>query len=79
MNCADIKIEASSINGNGQGFSGPSLAIANLPGFSTIPEFPGSNDFDGSLLFKQRCLSAVNQNKEFLIDPSTHSLLMALL
>jgi len=34
MNCADVQV-----TGGGNGFSGPKMLVANLPGFPTIPEF----------------------------------------
>ncbi|ORX84353.1 hypothetical protein K493DRAFT_360723 [Basidiobolus meristosporus CBS 931.73] len=37
MNCADLEIQGSA---NGY-ITGPKLLVANLPGYPTIPEFPG--------------------------------------
>jgi hypothetical protein len=41
MNCVDVKI-----TGNGNAIAGPRLFVANLPGYTTIPEFFGDrNDY----------------------------------
>ncbi|ORX98805.1 hypothetical protein K493DRAFT_213751 [Basidiobolus meristosporus CBS 931.73] len=49
MNCADITIQG----GSGQCVSGPKNLIANLPGYTTIPEFT-SGGYDGTDLLNKR-------------------------
>ncbi|KAK9760405.1 hypothetical protein K7432_015590, partial [Basidiobolus ranarum] len=50
MNCADIEITGSS-----DGYiTGPSLLVVNLPGYTTIPEFPQDGPNDGRDLLAAR-------------------------
>ncbi|KAK9720425.1 hypothetical protein K7432_004121 [Basidiobolus ranarum] len=49
MNCADIEIKG---DANGS-ISGPKLAVANLPGYPTIPEF-SNGGYDGRDIFENR-------------------------
>lgn len=49
MNCADIGVSSTSSGP----FTGPSMVVANLPGFPRIPEFrPGSGQDAGTALYR---------------------------
>jgi len=62
MDCADIKLNR--INSNeGGGVNGKELIVANLPGYTIIPEFPNPNDYDGrELLLNAKDISINTPN-----------------
>ncbi|KAK9746445.1 Chitinase 4 [Basidiobolus ranarum] len=67
MNCADIEIQGST-----DGYiTGPKLLVANLPGYSTIPEFPNNGPNDGRDLLAARPTITIRPGKD--VTPTTTS------
>ncbi|KAK9704541.1 hypothetical protein K7432_010121 [Basidiobolus ranarum] len=61
MNCADIEIQ-----GSADGYiTGPKLLVANLPGYSTIPEFPNDGPNDGRDLLAARPTITIRPGKDY--------------
>ncbi|KAK9764161.1 hypothetical protein K7432_008562 [Basidiobolus ranarum] len=58
MNCADIEIQGS-IGGY---IAGPKLLVVNLPGYTTIPEFPQDGPNDGRNLLAARPTITIRPN-----------------
>jgi hypothetical protein len=69
MDCADVTIQNGNTNTQSV-VSGVDLLVLNLPGYTTIPEFPNPGMYDGSELFDTRQQKSITVS---LQSPSTTS------
>lgn len=79
MDCADITIDNGNTNTQSI-ITGLDLLVLNLPGYTTIPEFPNPGMYDGSELFDSRLQKSITINNQGQISstqttttPSTQS------
>jgi hypothetical protein len=78
MDCADVNVVTNSHSNSPASVSGYELFVANLPGFTTIPEFPRPEMYDGSdLLLSHKPMTITPPNSpepqfsSHTHDPST--------